>query len=212
MVFREVNKKEEMECNLFFGCNCLFPYILHFGEKGITHKVTWINTRKRDSGKDLERAQLIVSPTSLYVERVKGDNLGYWFSQIDKVEELSQMYEKLGCRVGYIHKYSVYHNHLKTENVVVDENDNPVIYDWKWGGRIEVDEKETYHKFPNSGDSVLLLRTIRDRLIDKFATEKIAEFEDLYKETRRKELNSLLETTIEEIEQSAEQFILTHSN
>jgi tRNA A-37 threonylcarbamoyl transferase component Bud32 len=172
---------------------------------GIHPKITGF-MEERDF--DHERDKRIFRIAFTWVKRVEGEKLGLWLHK-NKEESniLRDMYEELGYRVGFIHKYSVVHNHLKTDNIIVSDG-RPIFVDWKHAQHIqEVDENDSYSKFLDFSDSKVLLRTAGNVLkeLDPKLTD---ELEKIYRERRKSELRSPLEVTLEELTRRAEQFVL----
>jgi len=205
--FRDMD--EEREITDYINSRRLYPYLVHFGEVGISPKVVGAYTREElGSSYVKQETRKIATVEIVFFEKIEGDRLNGWLWQNHHIEELRAMYKELGYSVGYIHKYGVYHNHLKTANIVVNSQGKPIIIDWKhaesYNGPVE--ENEPHSTF---GDSKLLLPTARRRLeqVGIIGSDSINELEEIYWERRLIELQSPLEITITDLERRAIQLL-----
>ncbi len=90
------------------------PYLIYFGELGITPRV------------DSVQAEEI-----LYLDEIPGRRLGEYLRE-DLKEDLpfEQIYEDTGYGFGIISRYAISHGHPHGDNVVVRPDNKPIIIDW----------------------------------------------------------------------------------
>lgn len=168
--------------------SCLIvPYLIHFGERGITPKVLEVD------GEEV-----------LTIEKVEGQRLGELLGKAD-AERLTRVYHQLGVSVGYLPKYKIDHGDLHPHNVVVC-GDKPVIIDWgkaSYFGIAHENPQEAY-EFWMGQDSRVLLETTKGMLGKVERGNLFAVLEQAYTESFRTELCRPFDVDPREIQRRAE--------
>ena len=172
-----------MKCETDYVNKDLIPFLIHFGEKGITPRV------------------LSVSKGEIKTIRIEGRYLTDILHETPDPSKLLSIYKELGVRVGYISKYGVAHNDLHTANVVV-EGTTPVIVDWESTPIMPMrfETQDEANDFWMGVNSKRLLSTTKR---DLQSPETYSQLEKTYSVSFREELFSPLETSYSEIKTNA---------
>lgn len=171
------------EISDFVSC-AVSPYLIHFGEKGITPKVLHAK-----------------SDELLILKKVEGPRLGDVLKSGIEEARLKEIYEQLGSNVGYISKYCIEHGDLHTENIII-ENGMPIIIDWGSASFFGIffEEPEKRYQFWIERDSKHLLRSTRERLGEVGKMNIYPQLENTYSKSFKEEILSPRDVKIRDME------------
>ena len=127
-----------------FVSEMVAPYLIYFGEKGISPKVI-----------DVLGEEIIT------LKKSEGPRLGEFLKMDQPLSTLESIYHSLGLSIGHISRYCIEHGHLHVDNVVI-ENNSPVIIDWGmafYAGILASDD--TFDMWKNLNCSFLLDTTLK---------------------------------------------------